>query len=208
MRWFTLSLLILLSVTCNNPKEVSIKPEDDLSFQTEVNKLKQSYETYLKMNEGEILRIWYLVTKDCEFMLDGDSKAKKLDCYGGYSAFFKAVGANLVNENIELISKRVKRLHEMNQIIIYKDGNKSIAGYDNIRRGSIIIFYNSKMQISWHVGIIFGSGNRILQFTEMSGLIGRSNYANISYDADNIFLIFYPSFQFWIGDIFQSAFAK
>ena len=208
MRLFTFALLILLSVTCNNnPKEVSIKPEDDVSFNAEMAKLKKSYEYYIKdMNEGEILRVWYLVTKDAEYKVDGDEKDLKLYCYGAYSKFFRAVGANLVNENIELISKRVRRLHEMNQITIYKDGKNSIAGYDNIRRGSIIIFYNHGMEVQWHIGIVYGKGKGVIQFCEMTGYVGRSNYSHVTWDNNTIHLIFFPSFNFWIGNLFQNAF--
>jgi hypothetical protein len=199
----------LVLIACNDSKEVVIKPDDDVSFNAEVNKFKKSYEYFIKhLNEGEIQKTWYLVTKDTEYKIDGDYKDKKLDCYGAYYEFFRALGANFVNENIESIKKRVHRLHEMNQITIYKDGRKSIIGYDDIKKGSIIIFYNHRMQTPWHIGIIYGKGNNILQFCEMTGYTGRPNYANIPYDHDSINLIFYPSWYFWVGNLFQKAFAQ
>jgi hypothetical protein len=210
MKNFVIVMCFMLSfMSCEmNNKEASIKPYDDLSFQTEVNKYKKAYEYFCRdMTEGEIINIWYQLFKDTTYKVDGDGKDNFYDCYGSVYWFFKTIGANIINENIELMSKRVRKFRELNQITVYKDGKKSeFGGYDGVRRGSVIIFYNPRLATPWHIGLIFGKGNGIIKYCEVTGWTGGYNYGNVVYDADNVYMIFFPSWQFFIGNLFQKAF--
>lgn len=210
-------LSITIFTTCDKDPDKSrdkgayIKANDDLSFKNQMERYRKSYDYYLReMTTGEIINTWWKLYEHSTYKIDGDGKEKRFDCYGAYFEFFKVVGANLVNENIELITKRVRRLHELNQITVYKDNGKSVnGGFRNIKRGSIVIFYNKNLTVPWHIGIIYGQSKgtkNVIQYAEMSGYTATANFANIEFENDNVLLVFFPSFQFWIGSLFQQAF--
>jgi hypothetical protein len=163
---------------------------------------KKSFDYFKsEMKGGEMLYLWWALFENFTYVIDGNPRDKRADCLGAYFFWFEKVGANLIVETIPSMVERNKKMFELKQLKVYKDGKKIyFGGYDNIKPGDVIIFYHPNAKISYHIGICYGKDNNMLQYMEMGGPVFRPNFNVVSFDNPSILMIFSHTLTSWLGD--------
>lgn len=205
-----LLFIILFLNTCNtNNKDFILSEKErkagqDLSFKGRLDMYKKSYDYFKKeMQEEEFVFLWLTLFKNYTYVLDGNLKNREADCLSAYWYFFSKVGSNVILEDIPSIMNRVRKLSELKQIKIYKDGDKVYnGGLFSIRAGDVIIFHIPNAKINYHIVVVYSKSGDILQYMEMGGPVMKANYNSTNFNNGNIAMIFSPSYAYWIGDSF------